>query len=408
MMRVNVIGLGYIGLPTALLIADNGYSVHGTDIDKKIVDTINSGRIHIQEPDLLNLLKKNLKNKTYYSSTEIRSADIYIIAVPTPFKKEPKKDPKPNIEHIEKVCQNLIPVLKKGDLIILESTSPIGTTEYINDLISKYRLDLNQINNKLDVNIAYCPERVLPGRALEELKKNPRVIGGLSSKCSEKALEFYKSFVEGFCITTNNPKVAEMVKLVENSYRDLNIAFANQLSVIADKLDINIWEVIKIANMHPRVDILQPGPGVGGHCIAVDPWFLIYSAPELGRLSKQARITNDLKPSYIRNKVLELASQFPYKKIYCLGLTFKADVDDFRESPALKIAQKLLRKLRDRVILCDPYLNKLYPDFKNPSMETLSKSDDIVLILVDHKQYYDIKFNSKHVVDTRGLTYSEK
>lgn len=412
--NVCVIGLGYIGLPTAAFIADSGYQVTGVDINREVVDTINSGKTHIVEPKLNQLVKKVVDEKNLTASLIPVKSDTYIIAVPTPFHDTTKIDvPKPNINYVKDAIKAIAPFLKKGDLVILESTSPIGTTELIRDLLIGYRKDLNFENdslNSFDINIAYCPERVIPGNILFELKNNNRVLGGITAKCSEKAADFYSSFISGECITTNS-KTAEMTKLVENSSRDVQIAFANELSMICDNLDINVWELISLANHHPRVNILNPGPGVGGHCIAVDPWFIVDADKENSKIIKTARQINDFKPSWVIKKIKKEINTYIKKNelkntdinICIYGLTFKPDVDDIRESPAIKISEEILKIHDGKVFFIDPNLDSVFLNKKkyNINKEVI----DVVhihVLLVDHKEFKNKKPKHGSIIDTRG------
>ncbi|MCP5077039.1 MAG: UDP-N-acetyl-D-mannosamine dehydrogenase, partial [Psychromonas sp.] len=350
--KVLVVGLGYIGLPTAAVIASRGMDVVGLDVNQKAVDTINKGEIHIVEPDLDIVVRSVVLTGKLHATTVAEAADVFMIAVPTPF----KEDNAPDLSYIEASANTIAPVLEKGNLIILESTSPVGAIEKLACWLKEARPDLSfpqDEGDNADIKVAHCPERVLPGYVLEELVSNDRVIGGMSNACSEKAVELYKIFVRGECIVTN-ARTAEMAKLAENSFRDVNIAFANELSVICDKLKINVWELVKLANRHPRVNILNPGPGVGGHCIAVDPWFLVDSCPEEANIIRQARLTNDAKPFYVIDQITKAADEFKRPVIACLGLAFKADIDDLRESPALQIVQELAKSDVGQIIAVEP------------------------------------------------------
>ena len=414
-MKITIVGLGYIGLPTAAILASKGNNVVGLDIDKKVVETVNSGNIHIVEPGLESITREVVENGYLRATTIAESSDVFIIAVPTPF----KGNFKPDISYIYSSIESISPIIKKGDIIILESTSPVGTTEKILEKLKSNRPDLyfpeyGSKSSSYDVSIAYCPERILPGKALEELEKNSRVIGGISRTCAENAVKVYKLFVKGDCILTNS-RTAELCKLVENSYRDVNIAFANELSLICDKLDINVWEMIKLSNRHPRVNILQPGPGVGGHCIAVDPWFIINSAPNEARLIHTARLVNDSKPNFILDKVNQAVKVIAKKrseiKIACLGLAFKPDIDDLRESPALNIARQIDLMKFNEVLLIEPNINQIPKGFytnstKLTSIENALKVVDIVVLLVDHIQFKCIDLSllsGKQIIDTRGI-----
>jgi len=417
-MIVSVIGLGYIGLPTAALIASHGIKVNGIDVNPKIVNTINRGQIHIVEPDLDKLVQSSVQNGNLSASIHAEKADIFIIAVPTPF----KDNHKPDLSYIESAAKSIAPFLENGNLVILESTSPVGTTEKIREWIREVRPNLlfpEGDNNILsDVSIAYCPERVLPGNILHELVQNDRIIGGLSKACAKKALEFYKIFVKANCLVTDS-RTAELSKLVENSSRDVNIAFANELSLICDKLEINVWELINLANHHPRVNILQPGPGVGGHCIAVDPWFIVDSAPNEAKIIKLARLVNDQKPNFVLQKVqqavLNTSKDISKISIACLGLSFKPDIDDLRESPALEITKKIVNMGFKKQYIVEPNIEGLPAELKTKSSELVELqkaivSSDILLLLVDHASFKKMNLgllSGKQIVDTRG-TWSEK
>jgi UDP-N-acetyl-D-mannosaminuronic acid dehydrogenase len=417
-MIVSVIGLGYIGLPTAALIASHGIKVNGIDVNPKIVNTINRGQIHIVEPDLDKLVQSSVQNGNLSASIHVEKADIFIIAVPTPF----KDNHKPDLSYIESAAKSIAPFLENGNLVILESTSPVGTTEKIREWIREVRPNLlfpEGDNNILtDVSIAYCPERVLPGNILYELVQNDRIIGGLSKVCAKKALGFYKIFVKANCLLTDS-RTAELSKLVENSSRDVNIAFANELSLICDKLEISVWELINLANHHPRVNILQPGPGVGGHCIAVDPWFIVDSAPNEAKIIKLARLVNDQKPNFVLQKVqqavLNTSKDISKISIACLGLSFKPDIDDLRESPALEITKKIVNMGFEKKYIVEPNIESLPAELKTKSSELVELqkaivSSDILLLLVDHTSFKKMNLgllSGKQIVDTRG-TWSEK
>jgi UDP-N-acetyl-D-mannosaminuronic acid dehydrogenase len=400
---ISTIGLGYIGLPTAAAFASCQKQVIGVDINQDAVDTINQGKIHIVEPDLDDVVKTAVSLGYLRATTTPEPADAFLIAVPTPFKGEHE----PNVDYVEAAARSIAPVLKQGDIVILESTSPVGTTEDMAQWLAEMRPDLSfpqQVGEAADVNIAYCPERVLPGKIMQELVNNDRVIGGLTTRCSERAIALYKIFVQGECIPTT-ARTAEMCKLTENSFRDVNIAFANELSIICDKLDINVWELIRLANRHPRVNILQPGPGVGGHCIAVDPWFIVSKTPQEAKLIRTAREVNDGKPEWVIEKVkLAIASLLiknPNRTIgditiACFGLSFKADIDDLRESPALKITQKIAELHSGITIAIEPNINTLPIEISNTVKLTSSEEAiaiaDIIIILVDHSTFKKIEF----------------
>jgi UDP-N-acetyl-D-mannosaminuronic acid dehydrogenase len=408
-LNVAVIGLGYIGLPTAALIARSGAKVLGIDVSAHVVDTVNSGRVHIEEVDLDGLVQGVVARGTLRASLTVEPADVFVIAVPTPV----SEDNAPDISYVLNAARTIAPVLGPGNVVILESTSPVGTTEAMRDLLEELRPDLKMPhagNGATDIAIAYCPERVLPGRILVELIDNDRCIGGITPRCARKALSFYRGFVRGACITTS-AKAAEMVKLVENSFRDVNIAFANELSIIADKAGIDVWEVIALANRHPRVNILQPGPGVGGHCIAVDPWFIVHADPENARLIRTAREVNLSKTDHVLAKASDLIDQFPGEDIACLGLAFKPNIDDFRESPAVEIAHRLARRYGRRVKLVEPYAAALPMEFPGTDAElididTAIEQCGIFIVLVDHDVFKSVPLDErtgKAVYDTRGI-----
>lgn len=409
---VSVIGLGYIGLPTAAVIASRGMQVIGVDVNQQAVDTINQGNIHIVEPDLDIVVKSVVSTGNLRATTQPEPAQAFMVAVPTPFKHD-DDDHAPNLDYIKSAALAIAPVLEKGNLVVLESTSPVGATEQLAEWLAKARPDLSFPQHKADdadINVAHCPERVLPGYVLQELVSNDRVIGGMSKKCSEKAVQLYETFVRGECIVTN-ARTAEMAKLTENSFRDVNIAFANELSVICDELKINVWELIKLANRHPRVNILNPGPGVGGHCIAVDPWFIVHSCPDNANIIKQARLTNDAKPHYIIDKISKEADQFKKPVIACLGLAFKADIDDLRESPALFITKELAKRNIGEVIAVEPNIYSLPAeleehDIQLENLDEALKKANVIVVLVDHKQFRTAEksqFSTKVVIDTRGI-----
>ncbi|PTV59224.1 UDP-N-acetyl-D-mannosamine dehydrogenase [Acinetobacter seifertii] len=411
--HICVIGLGYIGLPTAATFAAHGIKVTGVDVNQHAVDMINQGKVHIVEPDLDALVRDVVAQGKLSAHTVPAEADAYIVAVPTPF----KDDYQPDLKYIEAAAKALAPFLKQGNLVILESTSPVEATEQMAAWLSEARPDLTfpqQKGEDADILVAHCPERVLPGKVLQELISNDRIIGGMTSRCSKAACELYKTFVKGECIQTN-ARTAEMCKLTENSFRDVNIAFANELSVICDKLNINVWELISLANRHPRVNILQPGPGVGGHCIAVDPWFIVAKTPEEARLIRTAREVNDAKPEWVidqvKIKIADFLKDNPDKtikdvKIACYGLAFKPDIDDLRESPALQITKKLAEQSLN-ILAIEPNIEELPRDLpeniKLISVDERSQAD-IHLILVDHKEFKALEnFKEDRVIDTKGL-----
>ncbi len=407
--KVSVIGLGYIGLPTAAVIASRGVDVVGVDVSQHAVDTINQGKIHIVEPDLDMLVQSAVTTGKLRATTEPEPADVFLIAVPTPF----SDGHKPDISYIETAVKKLAPVLEKGNLLILESTSPVGTTEKISQWLSEIRPDLSfphQAREQADIQVAHCPERVLPGYVIQELVSNDRVIGGLTPYCAEKAKALYQLFVKGDCIITD-ASTAEMAKLTENSFRDVNIAFANELSMICEKLHINVWELIKLSNRHPRVNILNPGAGVGGHCIAVDPWFIVDSAPNEARLIRTAREVNDSKPEFVINKIRKVAEEFKQAKIALLGLAFKADIDDLRESPAVGIAEKVINESLGHVLIVEPHIKELPDKLQANHVRLVNLTEgiaeaNIIVSLTDHSVFKQVKPSQLHekiIIDARGI-----
>ncbi len=407
---VSVVGLGYIGLPTAATLASRGIDVIGVDVNRAAVDTINRGEAHFSEPDLDILMKSTVSVGKLRAVTEPEPADAFLIAVPTPFNKDHSAD----LSYVEKAARALAGVLKPGNLLILESTSPVGTTEKFCNWIAGERPDLklpHQYPDNPDINIAYCPERILPGRMVFELVENDRIVGGITPACARQAKRLYEIFVRGTLHLTGAP-TAELVKLMENAYRDVNIAFANEMSIFCEKFDLNIWEAISLANKHPRVDILSPGPGVGGHCIAVDPWFLIAGAPKETPLLRTAREVNDSKPHLVYKKVRKQIKRFRKPVVACLGLAYKPDVDDLRESPAMQIVEMLAKKGEARLMVVEPNIDKLPESIsKSPHVEgcdldrALEKAD-IILLLVRHKQFASVdprKYLERVFIDTVGL-----
>ncbi|PYE30717.1 UDP-N-acetyl-D-mannosaminuronic acid dehydrogenase [Idiomarina fontislapidosi] len=414
---ISMVGLGYIGLPTAALFASRKVKVIGVDVNQKAVDTINKGEIHIVEPDLDMIVHAAVTEGYLKATTTPEPAEAFLVAVPTPF----KEGNVPDLKYIESAAKSIAPVLEKGNLVILESTSPVGATEQMAKWLADARPDLTfpqSHGNNADVQIAHCPERVLPGKVVTELVSNDRVIGGMSDKANDMAIALYKTFVEGECITTDS-RTAEMAKLTENSFRDVNIAFANELSLICDELDINVWELIELANRHPRVNILQPGAGVGGHCIAVDPWFIVDSAPEQAKIIKMARDVNNYKPQWVVEKVkaaiTDVQSQNPDKNlsnitVACLGMAFKPDIDDLRESPAMQIV-KDIAKIGCQVAAVEPNIHELPEsiDHSHVSLNDLSKgleNADIVVVLVKHKQFIEqAEYLKQHscIIDAVGI-----
>lgn len=397
---ISMIGLGYIGLPTATLFASRKKKVIGVDVSEHAVNTINSGRIHIVEPELDMLVHAAVSEGYLRATPKPEPADAFLIAVPTPF----KDGHKPDLSYIEAATRAIAPVLSKGNLVILESTSPVGATEQMANWLAEARPDLSfpqHAGEEADVQVAYCPERVLPGKVVHELVSNDRVIGGMSRKASELAVALYKTFVEGECIVTN-ARTAEMCKLTENSFRDVNIAFANELSMICGKLNINVWELIALANRHPRVNILQPGAGVGGHCIAVDPWFIVDKTPDEARLIRTAREVNDFKPEWVLNQIKAAITDtlaanpgmtMRDVKVACLGLAFKPDIDDLRESPAVAVTQQIA-KLGCQVLAVEPNIEALptklaQTNLAHATLEVALETADVICILVKHRPFID-------------------
>jgi UDP-N-acetyl-D-mannosaminuronic acid dehydrogenase len=409
---ISVVGLGYIGLPTAAAFAARRKRVIGVDVNPHAVDTINRGAIHIVEPELDMLVHAVVSQGFLRATIAPEPADAFLIAVPTPF----AEGHKPDLAYIEAASRAIAPVLKKGDLVVLESTSPVGATELVARWMAEMRPDLSfpqQSGEASDIRVAHCPERVLPGHVIRELVENDRVIGGMTRRCGEAARALYQIFVTGNCILTD-ARTAEMCKLTENAFRDVNIAFANELSLICEQLDINVWELIRLANRHPRVNILQPGPGVGGHCIAVDPWFIVDSAPEAARLIRTARVVNDSKPHHVLERIERATTRFKEPVIACLGLAFKADIDDLRESPALGIVRELAERGIGRVLAVEPNIAVLPPALVGKA-ELCALHDaiavaDVIVILVDHtpfKRIDPVRLQAKVVIDTRGLLSHE-
>jgi len=399
-VEVVTIGLGYIGLPTSALIASHETNVLGVDINQKVVDTINQGKIHIVEPDLDVIVSKAVSNGFFKASTKPTSADVYLVVVPTPF----KGNHKPDISFVESATKGIIPLLKKGDLFIIESTSPIGTTEKMQKLILESRSELEG-----DIYIAYCPERVLPGNVMHELVENDRVIGGVDEVSTQKAISFYRKYVKGELHRTN-ARTAEMCKLVENSSRDVQIAFANELSLICDKADIDVWELINLANKHPRVSILQPGCGVGGHCIAVDPYFIVSDYPMESKIIGTAREVNNYKSFWCAEKIQNTKLQFELKngrkpKTALLGLAFKPNIDDLRESPAKYIAQKVLQNSNNEEhFFVEPNI-EAHSVYKLTDYKYAIEKADIIVFLVAHKEFKELIISeNKIVIDFCGLT----
>ncbi len=409
---VSVIGLGYIGLPTAAMLASRKVNVIGVDVNEKAVQAVNRGEILITEPDLDMVVSAAVNQGYLRATTTPEKADAFIVAVPTPF----CDGHKPDLSYVESAARSIAKVLEKGNLIILESTSPVTTTDQMARWLAEERPDLtfpHQAGEDCDVCLAYCPERVLPGKIMQELIRNDRVVGGMTPHCSRRAIDLYKIFVDGACIETSS-RVAEMCKLVENSFRDVNIAFANELSMICDELSIDVWETIALANRHPRVNILQPGPGVGGHCIAVDPWFIVSQSPEQAKLIRTAREVNDSKPEWVLGQVVQAIAKVRQQKdgpvkVACFGLAFKPDIDDLRESPALQIAKTLSMLDGVEMTAVEPFISELPESFSGKctlsKTSAAQKSADIALLLVDHTEFRSLKRKDFPgiVIDTKGI-----
>lgn len=391
--KVVTVGLGYIGLPTSALIANSGIPVHGVDISQYVVNTINAGKIHIVEPELDEAVAKAVKEGYLRADTKPIEADTYLVVVPTPF----KGDHQPDISYVQSATEGIIPLLKEGDLYIIESTSPVGTTDKMMELIFSKRPELQD-----KIYLAYCPERVLPGNVMYELVHNDRVIGGVNEPSTEKALAFYRQFVQGELHATN-ARTAEMCKLTENSSRDVQIAFANELSLICDKAGINVWELIRLANKHPRVNILQPGCGVGGHCIAVDPYFITAEFPMESRMISQARLTNNYKPFWCAEKVKTARLEFELKNgrqpaIALMGLAFKPNIDDLRESPAIHIVERVLQDNGDAdMFIVEPNVHE-HKVFKLTDYKEAGEKADIVVLLVAHNEFKELTFKDEQIV----------
>lgn len=405
---VSVIGMGYIGLPTCAILASRGISVIGVDVNSHVVDSVNRGEVHIVEPDLDGLIQKVVSNGKLRASLSPEPADAFIIAVPTPI----TEDLKPDIGHVLSAGRSIAPCLKKGDLVVLESTSPVGTTRKLSALLAELRPDLSfphVAGEEADVLVAYSPERVLPGKVLTELVNNDRSVGGISQRSSERAASLYASFVAGNLVITS-AEAAELVKLTENAFRDVNIAFANELAAVCSRLDLNVWEVIELANRHPRVSILQPGPGVGGHCIAVDPYFIVDAAPEETLLMQSARRINNDRPRSVAAEVMK-AAKAKDVAIACLGLAFKPNIDDLRESPAIEVVRLLAEAKVGRILAAEPNADELPEELSRLGVEfcdalTAIDRADIVVLLVDHRQFELIDpaaLRGKALIDTRGL-----
>lgn len=404
---VSVIGLGYIGLPTAIALASANVRVHGVDINPQVVAALNRGETHLEEPGVAIRLKECVGDRLFSASTQVIASDYYIIAVPTPF----EGDHIPDLSYVASAALAIAPHLYNGAVIILESTSPVGTTRQLCQWIQEVRPDLHfaHLQDKGPrVEVAYCPERVLPGRIMQELIENDRIIGGVTPESAEAALALYRHFAQGKIHLTSD-RVAEMVKLAENTFRDVNIAYANELSMICEENGLDVWEVIALANRHPRVNILQPGPGVGGHCIAVDPWFIVHQAPLQAKLIRQARLTNLAKTDFVLAAIEKLYCQ-QNQPLALLGLAFKANVDDLRESPAVEITRALAQKIPQMIYVAEPHVSELPPALNLPnlqlvSLETAIEKAGMLVLLVDHKEFLTIDphiLSEKIIYDTRG------
>jgi len=388
--KICVIGLGYIGLPTAALLANRGYDVHGVDVVQSTVETINRGEIHIVEPELDTFVQAAVQSKKLQADLKPTQADVFIIAVPTPF----HEGYVPNVDYVVSATKAIAPYVKEGNIVILESTSPVGTTDKVEEVLQECGVDTSRLY------VAHCPERVLPGHIMRELVENDRIVGGTTPEATQKTAEFYRTFVEGEVLLTT-AKTAEMAKLTENSFRDVNIAFANELSMLCDTFDINVWELIQLANRHPRVNILQPGAGVGGHCIAVDPWFIVHAAKDTqteAKIIRTAREVNTYKTEWVIEKIKNEALKFEVEngkkaKVACMGLAFKPDIDDLRESPALYITQRLIADGLD-VLAVEPNIES-YKEFEIVEYTQALEKADIVVFLVAHKEFKELETNKK-------------
>ena len=405
--RICVMGLGYIGLPTAAVFADAGLDVIGVDINPATVSAVNAGRPPFVEPGLDVMLKRVVEAGRLTATDTAQPAGVFIVTVPTPF----KDGHEPDLSYIQAASAAIAPHLTCGTLVLLESTSPVGTTEQMAAWLSGHRPDLSfpaTHGERSDIRIAHCPERVLPGRILAEVVANDRVIGGLTRRCSSEAARLYRKVVTGQCHLTD-ARTAEMAKLTENAFRDVNIAFANELSLICDRLSVDVWEMIRLANRHPRVNILQPGPGVGGHCIAVDPWFIVASAPEEARLIRAAREINDAKPAWVVDRALALTDGIAQPTIACFGLAFKPNVDDLRESPAVEVTRRLADVARGPVLAVEPHIDDLPCGLDGVELADFDQAldrSDLAVLLVDHDTFLNVslaQLRHKQVLDTRGI-----
>ena len=408
--RVCVVGLGYVGLPTAALLATNDIEVIGVDVDPERVAMINAGVTPITEPQLDIMVRGTIASEKLRAQEEPVAADAFIIAVPTPF----KSGHVPDLSHLREAAGNLARMLEAGNLVVLESTSPVGTTEALCEWLAKARPDLSfpgSNGESSDIRVAYSPERVLPGQIITELLNNDRIVGGITPACAAAAAALYESFLRGSCAITT-VRTAELAKLTENAYRDVNIAFANEISLVCNALDIDPWELIELTNQHPRVDVLRPGPGVGGHCIAVDPWFIVHAVPELTPLIRTARQVNDNKPLWVVDQVLAACRKLKHPDIACLGLSYKADVGDLRESPAIAIVQRLRASIDGRVLVVEPHIKTLPRELADGKRVELVDLDEalaaaeVIVLLTDHRVFRDIdphRLAERPVIDTRGI-----
>jgi len=396
--KICVLGLGYIGLPTAALLANRGYDIHGVDVNQSTIDIINRGEIHIVEPELGIFVKSAVNSGKLKADVKPVEADVFIIAVPTPF----HDGFIPNVDYVKAATLAIVPYIKSGNIVILESTSPVGTTDMVETLLADNGI------NVAEIFVAHCPERVLPGKIMKELVENDRIVGGTTAAATKITANFYRDFVQGEVLETD-AKTAEMAKLTENSYRDANIAFANELSILCDKFDINVWDLIRLANRHPRVNILQPGAGVGGHCIAVDPWFIVHKGGKDAKMIRTAREVNNYKTEWVIEKIKNAALKFENENgrkavVACMGLAFKPDIDDMRESPALHITKRLLNDGYP-VLAVEPNISS-YPDFTIVNYLDAIKEADVIAFLVGHKEFRTLKV--EHGLDFCGVINNEK
>ena len=406
--RICVLGLGYVGLPTAAVLASKGRQIIGVDIDPERVAIVNDGGTPIDEPELSSMVRDAVAGGRLHAQTAVAPADAFIVAVPTPL----KGDREPDLGHLRVAASEVAQVLAPDNLVVLESTSPVGTTEAFCEWLAAARPDLSfphRAGASSDIRVAYSPERVLPGAIVGELVGNDRIIGGITPECGEAANSLYRQFVRGECSVTT-ARTAELVKLTENAHRDVNIAFANEVSLVCDALGVDAWELIDLANRHPRVNVLRPGPGVGGHCIAVDPWFLVHSAPELTPLIQAARQVNDRRPDWVVDEVVATCQGMESADIACLGLAYKADVGDLRESPAIEIVAKLRDRMTGRVLVVEPHIEERPVELADDRIELVDLDEaleaaTIVLLLTDHREFLEIdarRLRDKRLVDTRG------